>query len=690
MKKKKIIWIVVVATVVVVAAVLICNKFWKAEVRGQISDFKLPVMPAADFNRVIEGSLGKGALAWKDVNGDGTFILPDGSVEIKELSGSELDEYVVKSGNFYYFNKDFESIYAPLVEGLRRQKVKNELALTVVEPMVTDIIAKLKGFPGVRAQEISLYRDGIAKLLKVAPIMKLLYQKQIGAGPDDRIVAATNDDRELIDRYEHPWCLSDTSTFCVALPSFKKRASGIIPLDVPCNEANEIGSPFEIVSRDGGGGLVAIPYTQAWHADLEKAAKALNEAAAIFENIPREAKFAKHLKDEAAAFVSREPYPYAQSDISWNDALTSDSLLFIRTGPDEVGGDGVGDNCDSKARFHFNLGIKSGGATAIIDRLRPAVQGFENLFAGLIGNPENYQATEIQVQLPVFLDVVYAVGDDVGGPGGTPIGQTLPNWCGPDGKGECMHGTMIYANKTIKAYSDKLMNEYIMPLFEPELKKYFNAQAGLDSVVYHEIFHNIGPRGKKKRPGSEMTYGDTLVTADGTPWGLPVEELKAQTGSMYMATIFYEGAVKKHEAGELDDAAFEEEVKRYREHITYDIAWALRMILRASRSGPEFASRSPYSRLAAVQVGFLAEQGALKYNKETKQWSIDFEKMPGAIIALTKKMGQLYVNADADQVEKFFLYYMKGDGEKLLHRDRLLEVAGAMPSVLFDYRIKGL
>lgn len=575
-------------------------------------------------------------------------------------------------------------------EAERQKRVAEELKLTYVEPVETDLIERLKGIPGVTDEEIISYKDGVNKLMDVASIMKLVYQKQIGADPNARVRAKTKDDRELIDRYGHPWCLSDASDLCCALPSLPKRTSTVIPDDVECDDAKKIGSPFEVIKKTADGKLVPVPYAEVWSDELSQAVYYLREAAEKFSQIPREEAFAQHLYDVAAAFESKEPYPFYESDESWNRMLASDSLFFIRVGPDEVGGDGVGDDCECKARYHFNLGIVSGSAGDIIKRIEPAAVRFENEFAELIDDPNNYVPTDIQVQLPVFLDVIYANGDDVGGPSGTPIGQTLPNWCGKDGKGECLRGTMIYVNKTEKAYSDELMKKYIMPLFDKDARKYFNAKAGLDSVVYHEMFHNFGPRDKKTKPASGKTYGEFLVTEEGESWRLPMEELKAQTGSMYMATRYYEDALDKYENNEISKEEMEAAEKQYREHIMYDLAWAMRMILRASRSGPEFKSRSPYSRLAAVQIGFLADQGAIKYNEDTKEWSVDFEAMPDVISTLMKEVGRLYVGSRPNDVEEFFVYYMKGDGEKKLHRDRIVEVAGEMPSVLFDYRIKGL
>lgn len=679
----------VIAVMVIAAAVLIYNKYNESRIQAEISDFNLPVMPVAEFNEEINAALGKDALTWNDKNSDGTFILPDGSIDIKELSGKKLKKYTIRSGKFYYFNNDFEAIYAPLAEELRREKIKKELELTYTEPQVTDIIVKLKGHPGVTDSEIATYRDGIKKLLEIAPIMQLLYQKQIGASPDDRIKAVTDDDRALYDRYGHPWCMSDMSDFCVALPNFKKRTSNVIPPDVSCADANKIGSPFEIVLKTDEGGLTSKPYNKVWSKELGEASEKLKEAAVIFEKIPREEKFAKYLNNEADAFLNFAPYPYAESDISWVNALTSDSLLFLRIGADEVGG-GVGDNCGSRARFHFNIGVKNSGAKDVLDKVGAQAQKFEDLFAELVNDPKGYEARKVDVKVPVFLDVITSNGDDSGGPDGIHVAQTLPNWCGSDGLGKCINGTMVYTNLATMSYANDIMKKYIMPLLDPSLEKYYDENDVANFFVLHEIFHNIGPTFNTKKPGSDETYFGSLTTKDGNSWSLPLEELKSQTGALYMATVFYQDAVKKHDGGEVSDDEFARESEKYKKYMTYNTAWAIRKILAGSRSGPEFSSSSPYSRLATVQLGFLTEAGAINYNEETKQWSIDFDKMPAAVTSLMKKVGDIYVKANADEVQDFFLYYMKGDGEKLLHRDHIVKAAWAMPAAVPEYQIKGL
>lgn len=591
---------------------------------------------------------------------------------------------IALAGGYFFFNKKL--ISGP--EKTRQEKVKAELALTVVEPVETDLIARLKKLSNVPNAEIALYRDGVKKLMEVAPIMQLLYQKQIGASPDDRIKAETADDRELFDRYGHPWCLSDSSKECVAIPSMPERTSTVIPEGITCEEANKVGSPFTVVSKNKDGKVVAIPYSEFWSEDYKKTAGLLKEAAAIFQKIPRESKFVAYLTDLSAAFESSEPFPYVKSDISWVDFINSDTLLFARIGPDEVYHDGVGDVCESRAQFHFNIGLKNQETGSTVETLRSMVDVFEKRFAELINDPQNYSARQVNVELPVFVDVMFRNGDDAGNPGGITVGQSLPNWCGADGKDNCKSGTMVYTNVLEKAYDEDLMKKYIMPLFDEKLTGLFSS--GPNSVVYHEVFHNIGPQYSARKNGSDKTVGELLMTKAGVSWKMPLEELKAQTGSLFMAGELYKNAVQKNKKGDIDAAQLEKETEKFKKHVIYDMAWATRMILRGSKNGPEFQPKSTYSKLAAVQIGFLTEQGALKFDDSAKRWAIDFDKMPDAVTALASKVGQIYATANADEAENFFLYYIKGDGEKLLHRDRILESAAKMPSPLIDFKLKGL
>jgi len=585
------------------------------------------------------------------------------------------------------------NVYASSTETLRQEKIKKELTLTFVQPIKTNIQNDVLKFDGVTKDEAKKYKKAIKKLVNVSDIMKTLYQKQIGTDPKNGNRAKTKDDKELITRYGHPWCQADTDSLCVADTNLPKRTSGVIPDDVNCDVAAVTGSPFEVIKNDAGK-LTLVAYATEWKTELSKAAKNLRNAATILNQIPREHQFANYLAMLANAFERPFPFPFVLADNAWIETLNSDSILFARIGPDEVGGGAVGDSCECKARYHFNLGLINKNANSIIERIKPAAVRFEKSFSELINQPLNYVTSDVQVQLPIFLDVILATGDDVGGPNGTSIGQTLPNWCGVDGKGDnCMHATMIYVNKITGAANRNIMDTYILPLIDKTAESSYKSERNVDTTVYHEMFHNFGPSYSKTRPNSSRTYGESLVTVakdgqESVSWKLPIEELKAQHGGLYMATEFYKDAMDKHTKKQLTDAAFSDEVRLYKETVVSDVVWALRMILRAARNGNGFNSQNPYSRLSAVQIGFLTEQGALSFDAKAKTWSINFDKMPTAVATLMKKIGELYVGNNADAVQRFFLYYMQGDGQKLLHLDRIVEVGKNMPSVLFDYQIE--
>ncbi len=642
-------------------------------------NFPYPILEVKDFNRFLS----EYSITWNDIDSNGTFLSEDGSLKENEFSGEGIKNFILKYWGKHYFSNDFAKPYSDAIEKLRLEKVKAELKLTFVVTETTDLTSKLSEIGITDPNELKFYKDGIRKLLEAAPIIHSVYQKQIGL-TESLPQPETDEDKELISRYGHPWCLSDKSVFCVAHKSLPKRKSGVIGEEVGCEIANKTGSPFEAIFKLGNNPILT-PFSKMWPNEHSQIASILKSAARIFSNIQREKSFVEYLLSLSSAFESQEPYPYSNSDTKWTDFLNSSSIIFARIGADEVGGDGVGDNCESRARYHFNLGIRNKEVKTIISKLNGSIPILENKLSALISDPTNYQPRDIKVQLPIFVDVIYQNGDDIGGPSGTNIGQTLPNWCGTDGKGECMRGTMIYVNKTLKAYSEENMRKYILPLFNDEYLSIFNAKRGLDSVVYHEIFHNLGPREKIKKPNSSVTYGESLTTSQGTSWQLPLEELKAQTGSLYTALHFYNELNKKKK---IKKKVLENALKEFKEHVLYDLAWAFRMILRGSRNGPEFNPSSPYSKLAAVQIGFFAENGALIFNEVNQKWSINFEKMMESIEKLMKKIGELYSKGDATEVETFFLHYMKGEGEKLLHRDRILSLAREMPSVIFKYEVK--
>ncbi len=651
----------------------------------------LPQLPQDDFNRLMRKEFGEQAPVWNDADSNG--IMEPGEITTKERS--DLSRYVTVRNAQKAFTTTFREGYASAVERFRREAITRELTLTYREAVKTDLDAWLKRYSDATPAQIQAYKNGVGELLRFGDVMKRLYQRQVGFSGELLAEPRSAEDEEMISRYGHPWCMGDLSPFCVALPSLAPRGSGIYPEGISCEDAQggylSLGNPFSIVDYDENGFLRPVPFAVAFREEQHEAAAYLRSAAQSLEAIPREVVFAKHLRAVAAALESNKPFPYVEADRTWHEHGVSDSIFFFRGGPDEVGGDHVGDMCEQKARFHLNLGLVNVEASRMTDQYRPQVQKWENRFAELVGNPELYQAQMVALTMPQFFDVIFQVGDDVGGPNGTNIGQTLPNWCGEDGELEpCSRRIMIYVNKTDRAYSEKIMQRYIRPLFAQQHHAEFTTQGGvgLKSVILHEIAHNFGPQIGKPKPGSDSTYDANLGRWRGT-----MEELKAQTGSLFLAGELLREARAKHDAGQLTDTQLAEAEAEYRHHILYDMGWAMRMVLRAVRtSGGTKLEGGPYSKLAAIQVGFLREQGALVYDEAKGEWSVRFEgdRMLTAVDAMMTEVLRQYANADLESVDAFAGSYVYGEKFHLLETQRLIEVAGQMPSVLFDYEIEGL
>lgn len=645
--------------------------------------FSLPVPPAEAFNRLSKKLFGDKGPVWNDGDQDGRMT-PAETTFIN--AGVQPANFEPKANGWPH---GFETMFRQITEAHRQERVHRELTLTFTEELKTDFSQWLRQVPkefGMQEAEIPLYKRGMASLLLVAEIMQELYQDQIGFRGDlKNEEPATKEDMELISRYGHPWCMSDQSDFCTALPSQPERASGIYPKEGNCEQfggdLSGLANPFSAVVYENGA-FRSVPYSAHYREQQGKAAKLLRETASVFNQIPREKPMADYLLAVANTFESSDLFPYLKSDALWLQQARSNSLIFARVGADETGGDGLGDACGSKARFHMNIGLRNFESDGLINKHEPRLQEWENESARLIGNPDWYQPQAVELKLLKGWDVILGVGDDVGGPNGTPIGQTLPNWCGADGQLEpCPRQIMIYVNKTNRAYNDDLMRRYIAPLFAPETRQYFSQKGvGVDSVVLHEITHNTGPQQGKPKPGTDGDFSAPLQKWKGT-----FEELKAQNGSLLHTAEIFLKAREDFQAGKISRAQWEEKGNDYRRSVMYDLGWAVRMVLRATRNG-KFEGNT-YSRVAAIQLSSLTESGAIRYDEKKLWWRVDFEKMPEAARVVTQKTLQLYAEGDFQKADAFVKNAIEGDGFRSLHSDRINAVAGDMAAILFDYQV---
>jgi hypothetical protein len=195
-----------------------------------------------------------------------------------------------------------------------------------------------------------------------------------------------------------------------------------------------------------------------------------------------------------------------------------------------------------------------------------------------------------------------------------------------------------------------------------------SAQPGLLSTILHEAAHNLGPAHEYKVKGKtdDQIFGGPLAST--------MEELKAQTAALwYVEMLVKKGIITEQEA---------------RETYSDSIFWALAHIARGMYDG---AGRpKPYSQLAAIQVGFLMNEGAITFDPQMLAangadqgaFTLHFDKMPAAVEKLMKLAGQIKAKGDKKGAEKLVKTYV--DGQVVPFRE-ITERVLRLPKASFVY-----
>ena len=429
-------------------------------------------------------------------------------------------------------------------------------------------------------------------ILAAARLIEDLYARQKGvarlAEPADPA------SRRMMHRNQGPFCVApstESDPNCRALPE-AKRVFGLYPTKLQSREdfcsisskrrnADALLDPFTVV-RVKEGKLTAVPYHEAYAAPMKEVAEHLRAAAAV--QPPEETALVRYLEAAAKAF---EDGSWLEADEAWAAMNAENSRWYLRIGPDEV----YFEPCNRKAAFHVSFARINQDSLAWQAKLDPVKQEMENALSALAGRA--YRARKLSFHLPDFIDIVLNAGDSRK-PHGATIGQSLPNW-GPvanEGRGRTVAMTNLYTDPD----SQKTLTTQAESLFCAPTMEVFTADPApqVMSTVLHEAAHNLGPAHEYEVRGKtdDETFGGPLAST--------LEELKAQTSALYLASWL------------ADKGIIEESIAR-KAHVR-DLAWAFGHISR----GMYAASGQPrsYSQLAAIQLGFFMDEEAVRWRAE--------------------------------------------------------------------------
>jgi hypothetical protein len=544
------------------------------------------------------------------------------------------------------FTPAFEAAYQAMVQAGAAPPPDDPRLRLVVEELEnsapTLVANDLRGLPAD-------HHAFVEHMLRATATIDALYALQVGMTAMAARVPAEPESRSLFRRNWGPSCLSprtEQEPACSAIPGAPRQPVDAYPAELQATDgfcaalearpdSAALLTPFTVVRGDAGGALRAVPITEAYAAQMQEVAAELRAAADALAD-PAEEALRAYLRAAAQSFTTNDWNP---ADEAWAAMNTRNSRWYLRVGPDEV----YWDPCSQKAGFHLTLALVNRDSLAWQDRLTPLQQDLEAALAGLV---TSYQARQVAFHMPDFIDIVSNAGDDRDAFGAT-IGQSLPNWgrVADEGRGRTVVMTNLYTDPD----SVERRRERAATMLTAESMQPFVAspEPALIGTILHEAAHNLGPSHEYRVDGrtDDEVFGGGLASL--------MEELKAQTAALFFIDFLRQrGAITE---------------QQQREAYLDQVIWALGHVSRGMWTASH--QRKPYSQLAAIQIGFLMDEGAIRFDPNATAangtdrgaFAIDFAAMPAAVERLMRQVMEIKSTGDRPRAEALAARYVDGD-----------------------------
>jgi len=601
-----------------------------------------PKLTRAEFNRLAV--LQNLPLYWRDdSNGDGVAD-PDELATLLFYSSTATWTADGKLTDAY--RAAFAALSAPPADESTLSQEEQERRKLVREDLN-------QGIPILVYNDLTKLSDADRKfaalMLEASEEIEELHAEQLGLNDAvKRIPASDPASRALFQRNWGPQCAApktEKNPACLAFLGAKKPPVNVYPAELQSDpefcakleadpNAKELLSPFTAVVRDGAA-LKAVPYPQVYP-QMAEVASLLKEAAAVMSD-PSEAALKAYLEADAQAFLDNNWQP---ADEAWAKMNAENSKWYLRLAPDET----YWEPCSQKAGFHMTLALINRDSIRWQQKIDPIKQKMEDTLAALAGAP--YVAHPVGFHLPDFIDIVANAGDDRS-PHGATIGQSLPNW-GPvanEGRGRTVAMSNLYTDvdslKTRRRQAETLFDATSLGAYTD------SADPGLLATILHEAAHNLGPAHEYTVDGKtdNEVFGGQLAAV--------LEELKAQTAALWYTKLL------------VDDGVIDQKLSD--ETVSDSIFWAFGHVSRGMYDTDGRAK--PYGQLAAIQLGFLLDEGALEFVPDAMAangidkgaFILHLDKTTAAFEKLMQRVAKLKATGDKADAEALVKAYVESD-----------------------------
>lgn len=453
-------------------------------------------------------------------------------------------------------------------------------------------------------------RHMVKLLIEASEIMDdLFWQQAYGASANELLDRIANEQvRQFAAINYGPWDRLNNNTPFLTGFGEKPAGANFYPADMTKEEFERANFPgkidqYTLVRRDQTGQLYAIPYHEAYHAELQQAAELLREAAEFAES----EQFKTYLNMRADALLSNE---YQASDYAWMDMTDNDVDVVI--GPIESYEDQL---YGYRTAFESYVLIKDrewSEKLAIYAAHLPELQ--RNLPV-----PAEYKA-EVPgtgAQLNAY-DVVYYAGHS--NAGSKTIAINLPN----DEQVQLDKGTRrLQLKNAMRAKFDAILVPIAEELIVPEQRRHITFDAFFANTMFHEVAHGLGIKNLIGQPGTVREALKEHASA--------LEEGKADILGLYMVTQLLE-------AGVITEGVLED-------YYTTFLAGIFRSV--------RFGAASAHGKANMIRFNYFAQAGAFTRN-EQGQYAVNMTAMRDAMNSLSAKILTLQGDGDYHGVGELF------------------------------------
>ncbi|MCU1335086.1 MAG: MutT/NUDIX family protein [Bryobacterales bacterium] len=351
-------------------------------------------------------------------------------------------------------------------------------------------------------------QKALPKLLDAARVIDDIFLTQVWSGNPALRRKLVQDKSEVgkarlhyFDLNKGPWSeLDDHVAFLPDVPPKKLPGANFYPEDMTKAEfemwADDAARGFfTVIRRDADKKLRTVPYSIEYKSDLSRAAKLLEEAAALTPNKSLQ----EFLRLRAKAFSSND---YYDSDVAW---MKLDAPIDITIGPYETYMDEI---FGYKAAFEAYVTLRDDEETAKLKMFADHLQEIEN---NLPLDPK-YRNPQIGALAPIrVVNQVLAAGD--GAHGVRTAAFNLPN---DERIVQKMGSKRVMLKNVQEAKFSKTLEPIAKRVLGSADQRDLNFNAFFTHILAHEMTHGIGPQNNVRQSLKELHSAIEEAKADAT------------------------------------------------------------------------------------------------------------------------------------------------------------------------------